>query len=158
MRDSLELSELLPLMKEVIEGGGVFRFYPRGVSMEPLIVQGKDSVELGKAEDIKIGDAVFYVRDNGQFVLHRIVGKYNGLYTMSGDHQSNLMEHGIRPEQILFKLVGYYKGEEHHDTDEEEYKEYVNKRLAGLPFYCRNPHIYKFSRIIKKILKKSLLY
>lgn len=153
MHEQIELDELYPLMSEVIEKGGTFRFYPRGTSMEPLIIQGKDSVELGKAEDIAIGDAVFYKRENGKFVLHRIVGVHRGLYTMSGDHQRNWMEYGIKREQILFKLVGYYKGEEHHSTDEKEYKEYVKKRLNGIPFYYKNPILYRFLRKVKYMFK-----
>lgn len=153
MREQIELDELYPLMCEVIENGGTFRFYPRGVSMQPLLYQGKDSVELGKAGDVKIGDAVFYRRDNGQFVLHRIVGVHKGLYSMCGDNQFHAVEYGIRPDQILFKLVGYYKGDEYHSTEEPEYKEYVEKRLRSIPFYFNHPVLHTFLRKIKRIFK-----
>ncbi len=153
MRDEIELSELYPLMDEVISAGGTFRFYPRGTSMLPLLVQGSDSVVLGSAADIKIGDAVFYRREDGAFVLHRLVGIHNGLYTMSGDHQGLSMEHGIRPEQVLFKMVGFYKGETYHSVEEDEYKEYTKKRLRQIPFYYKNPVIHSFLRKVKHIFK-----
>ena len=70
---NVNLKEFWPVMKEVIESGGEFTFYPHGISMLPLIRQGVDQVVLVKAENIKLGDVVFYLRDNGQFVLHRIV-------------------------------------------------------------------------------------
>ena len=154
LRDKVELEELYPLMAEVIENGGTFRFYPRGQSMEPMLVQGRDSVELGKAEDIKIGDVVFYRRTNGQFVLHRIVAMHNGLYTMSGDNHGTWMEHGIAPRQILFKLVGFYIGEEYHSVEEEEYKKYSAKRLSSIPFYYRNSAIHSFLRKVKHFIFK----
>ncbi len=153
MRKEVELCELLPLMEEVIADGGTFRFYPRGISMQPLICQGRDSVELGRADDIALGDAVFYRRDNGQYVLHRIVDVRNGLYTMCGDHQGHALEYGIRREQVLYKLVGYYKGEEYHSADEEAYREYVKKRLASIPFYYKIPWVRAFLRKIKRIFK-----
>ena len=95
MRDFVELNELYPLIKEVIESGGEFKFYPRGISMEPLLHQGDDSVVLGAADSIKTGDVVFYKRDNGSYVLHRIMEKFGGTYTMCGDHQ-NALEYPLR--------------------------------------------------------------
>lgn len=154
MIDKVELEELYPLMTEVIEKGGTFRFYPRGQSMEPMLVQGRDSVELGKAEDIKIGDVVFYRRIGGQFVLHRIVAMHDGLYTMSGDNHGNWLEYGIKREQILFKLVGFYTGDEYHSVDEEEYRKYSAKRISKIPFYYKNPVIRSFLRKVKHLLFK----
>ena len=153
MRETVELCDLVPIMEEVINGGGTFRFYPRGISMQPLLVQGRDSVELGKAENVSVGDAVFYRRDSGQYVLHRIVGVHKGLYSMCGDNQCHAVEYGIRPEQILFKLVGYYKGGEYHSVEEPEYKKYVSERLGKIPFYYNNPVLHGILRKIKKLFK-----
>lgn len=158
MRDFVELNELYPLIKEVIESGGEFKFYPRGISMEPLLHQGDDSVVLGAADSIKTGDVVFYKRDNGSYVLHRIMEKFGGTYTMCGDHQ-NALEYGIKPSQILAKMVGFYKKEVYHSIDEAEYVKYAKAMVKRFPFYRRNPIIYKVlssaNKIVKKVLKKS---
>ena len=42
--------------------------------MLPLLREGVDSVMLSLAEEIKKYDMVLYQRDDGQFVLHRVVG------------------------------------------------------------------------------------
>lgn len=153
LHNLVELEALLPIMEEVIGAGEAFRFYPRGTSMQPMIVAGRDSVVLGKAENVTVGDVLFYRRDDGAFVLHRLVGVHKGVYTMCGDHQSVCVEHGIRPEQVLFKLVAFYTGEEYHSIEEEEYKEYTKKRLASIPFYYKNPVLHTALRKIKHILK-----
>ena len=154
MREELALSEILPLMDEVISDGGTFRFYPHGLSMQPMICQGKDSVVLGKVDKISVGDVVFYKRDDGSFVLHRIVGRHGGAYVMCGDHQGNGVEYGIRCEQILYKLVGFYKGEEYHSIDEAEYKKYAKKRVRSIPYYYKNKALFEFLRKVKHIIFK----
>ena len=158
MRDYVDLDELYPLIKEVIESGGEFKFYPRGLSMEPLLHQGDDAVVLGAATQINVGDVAFYIRNNGAFVLHRIVGKHHGTYTMCGDNQRSL-EHGIEQSQIFAKMVGFYKKEEYHSIDEPKYREYTKAQGKRFPFYRRNLTIYsilsKTKRTLMKIIKKS---
>ena len=153
MRDFVELNELYPLIKEVLDSGGTFRFYPRGTSMEPLLHAGRDSIVLDKVGDIAAGDVLFYRRKNGQFVLHRLIEIRGGTYTMCGDNQLGL-EYGIKREQILAKMVGYYTGEEYHSVDEAEYLGYTKKMISRFPFSRRNPTLYKTLRKIKHIFKK----
>ena len=154
MRDIVDLEELYPLIKEVIENGGEFRLFPRGTSMEPMLHQGDDSVMLGKADNIAEGDVLFYKRSNGNFVIHRLIEKRKGTFTMCGDHQIGL-EYGIKPSQVLGKVVGFYKGEVYHEITEPEYLEYTKKQISRFPFYRRNPSIYRILRKIKGIIKKS---
>ena len=154
MRDVVDLNELYPLIEEVISKGGTFRLFPRGTSMEPLIHAGEDSVLLGEAKDIQNGDVLFYKRENGNFVIHRLIEKRGNTLTMCGDHQIGL-EYGVLPSQVLAKMVGYYKGEVYHDITEPEYLDYTKKTLARFPFYRKNPTIYKLLRKIKHLFKKS---
>ena len=101
MRDFVELNDLYPLIKEVLDNGGTFRFYPRGTSMEPLLHAGSDSIVLDSVKDIAAGDVLFYKRKNGQFVLHRVVKvAKDGSYTMCGDNQY-AREQGIKHSQII---------------------------------------------------------
>ena len=70
-----DLKEYLPLIKEVLQSGGEFRLYPRGTSMMPMLRQGIDSVILvSPTKELKKRDIIFYRRQSGQLVLHRIVG------------------------------------------------------------------------------------
>ena len=45
-------------------------------------------------------DIVLYKRDNGQYVLHRIIKEKDNLYTIVGDNQ-HVKEYPIRLDQIL---------------------------------------------------------
>ena len=103
----VDLSDVIDVMEEVLSSGGEFRLCPRGTSMLPLIRQETDYVVLARRTDVPVRrhDMAFYRRDNGQFVLHRVMKiEKDGTYTMCGDHQCCL-EKGIRSEQI----IGYVK-------------------------------------------------
>ena len=72
-----------------------------GSSMTPFLIPGRDTVYLSKVSSpLKRGDMVLYRRDNGRYVLHRILRTDGELYTMLGDAQT-VPEPGIRSDQIL---------------------------------------------------------
>lgn len=72
-----------------------------GSSMTPFLAPGRDTVYLSSiSEPLRRGDMVLYRRDNGRYVLHRILRMSGDSYTMVGDAQ-NIPEPGIRREQIL---------------------------------------------------------
>ncbi len=148
---NVNLKEFWPVMKEVIESGGEFAFYPHGISMLPLIRQGVDQVVLVKAENVKLGDAVFYLRDNGQFVLHRIVKIKNGQYVMCGDNQFTL-EYGITDKHILAKIKCVLIDGQIIDESNKKYRKYI-KRLPVRRFKKRVRNL--LGRIYRKIFKKK---
>ena len=99
-------SELLPLIREQISSGGSVRISPRGTSMLPMLRQGMDTVVLSPVpEKLKKYDIPFYRRDNGQFVLHRIVS-VGETYTCVGDNQFQL-EPGIRRDQVIAVVTAF---------------------------------------------------
>lgn len=154
MRESVSLAEFFPLITEVIDAGGEFRLYPRGISMEPMIHQGSDSVLLAKSDSYEVGDILFYKRENGDFVIHRLIEKRGKKFTMCGDHQMAL-EYGVDPSAVIAKVVGYYKGDVYHSMDEPRYLAYVEKMIKRFPFYRRNPLFYVPLKKLKKLIKKS---
>ena len=138
-------------MKDVLESGGEFTFCPHGVSMLPLIRQGQDYVVLVKSSDFKAGDVVFYLRDNGQFVLHRIVKIKNDEYVMCGDNQF-VLEKGITDKHILAKMKAVIRDGKTIDESVPEYVKYV-KKLPYIRFKKRVRN--KLSAIKNKIFKKK---
>lgn len=99
------LADYAGTIREVMDSGGEFTLYPRGTSMLPLIVQGRDSVTLEQPQGaLHRGDIAFYQRENGQYVLHRIIGERDGTFTMCGDNQL-APEYGVKPEQIIAKAA-----------------------------------------------------
>lgn len=95
------LSEYDETIRLVLDSGGEFTMFPKGTSMLPLIVQKRDSVTLAKPDgELHKGDIAFYLRDNGQYVLHRVIKAENGHYTMCGDNQL-APETGIETRHII---------------------------------------------------------
>lgn len=122
---SFKLSEYDDTIRLVLESGGEFRIYPKGTSMLPLIVQGRDSVALIKPSgELKKGDIAFYLRDNGQYVLHRVVRAENGVYSMCGDNQLNI-EQGIEQRHIIGVVSKIYRKDKLITLQKLSYRLYV---------------------------------
>ena len=99
--ESYPLEAMRELLVRVLDSGGEFELSPKGTSMLPLLQEGRDSVILVKPPAVlSEGDVVLYQRENGAYVLHRIVGIDGETYTMCGDNQYQ-PEPGIRRKQIL---------------------------------------------------------
>ena len=100
MSDELfSLADYADTIREVLDSGGEFTLFPRGTSMLPLIVQGRDSLTLEK-RSVLPGDIAFYQRNDGSFVLHRVIAFSGGSFTMCGDNQLT-PEPGIAPAQVI---------------------------------------------------------
>lgn len=99
----------MPLIRERLGSGQSVQFGPRGTSMLPLLRQGIDAVVLSPLpEKLKKYDLPLYQRDNGQYVLHRIV-KAGETYTCIGDNQFDL-EPGLRPDQMIALATAIDRG------------------------------------------------
>ena len=90
--------------KELNENGRLI-YRNAGDSMKPLIRQGKDLVVIEKAEGrLKKYDVPLYRRNNGQYVLHRILKVRKDDYVLCGDNR-RMREYGIGDEQIIGVLT-----------------------------------------------------
>lgn len=134
----VNMSELIPLIKEVVDSGATFRLYPHGQSMMPTIKEGRDSVELSAPDDLKEYDIVLYRRQGEKYVLHRIVNMHGDFFDMCGDSQY-IIEKNIPKNNIIAKVTGIYKGEtlvnpydaEHIEQAEKLYKKKPFQRFVG---------------------------
>ena len=92
------------MLRDLVNEGKECRLLISGSSMAPFLVHERDSIIFSKPDrELRRGDMVFYQRDNGQFVMHRILHvKTEGLYII-GDAQTEV-EGPVRPEQV-FALV-----------------------------------------------------
>ncbi len=98
----VNMESLLPFIEEAFNRGVDFQIPITGTSMNPLLYQNRDFVKIVKPDlPLKTGDIPLYRRDDGTFVLHRVVGiKENGEYIMCGDNQF-ILEHGITDKNII---------------------------------------------------------
>ena len=106
--NSARLEDLLPVIQSYLADGKAVRFSPKGTSMLPMLRQDVDSVELHAVNGtLRKYDLPLYRRDNGQFVLHRIV-RVGDNYTCVGDNQFDL-ERGIRHDQMIGVVRAFYR-------------------------------------------------
>lgn len=119
------MEEMVPLMREQLEQGGEVCFTPRGTSMLPMLRNGRDTVTLIQPDTPpKKYQLVFYQRDNGQYVLHRIVRVEKEGYVLRGDNQF-VDETGIRREQILAVVEQFTRNGRTYSKDSLRYMLYV---------------------------------
>ena len=124
-----QLDALMPLMKERLAAGQTVRFSPRGISMLPMLRHGMDSVVLSPVpEQLRKYDLPLYQRDDGKYVLHRVV-KAGQTYTCVGDNQFDL-EPGLRHDQMIALVTSFYRGDREYQVTAPVYR-----------LYCRFWHI-----------------
>ena len=75
-----DMASLYALIAPVIKQNGTVKIKVAGFSMYPLLASRRDSVLLGKAHKMKVGDVPLFQREDGSFILHRIVGKKDGAF------------------------------------------------------------------------------
>ena len=131
--------------KEILKEKGMYIATPIGKSMYPMLRSRIDTVKLITPATIKKYDVILYKRNNGQYVLHRIIKIKNNEYILSGDNQWQ-KEYGITKNMIIGVMDGYYRKERYVSNKNIYYRVYV--------------HIWTKTKIIKRIiyLVKRFLY
>ena len=98
---AVSIQEIGPIIARSVAMGGTAELTVTGHSMLPLLLDRVSRVKLTAISDPKYGDMVLYRRDNGTYVLHRIVRcDADGTYTMCGDGQTVLEPH-LRLDQMI---------------------------------------------------------
>lgn len=156
MNKRISLDEIAPLIREMLESDGSVSFVSSGVSMLPTLRDRKDTVTLVKPpEKLKKGDVPFYKRDNGGYVLHRVlyVNESNGTYVMRGDNQW-VNEYNIRQDQIIGVLSEFTRNGKTHRVTDRSYRLYTAclpvVRYSRRFYYWLKSKIYAFIMQFKK--------
>ena len=139
---------IMPMIREQLAGGGKVKFSPRGISMLPMLRQGIDTVTLAPLpEKLRRYDLPLYQRDNGQYVLHRVV-EAGQTYTCIGDNQF-VTEPGLRHDQMIALVVSFTRGDREYSITDPRYR-----------LYCRLWHrsrpLRRFYRRAKGWLRRHL--
>ena len=97
----VDTTEYLSVLNEQVEEGREVRLKIAGESMVPFLREHRDEVFFRKpTEVLKKGDIVFYQREGGQFVMHRIQRVRPEGYYLVGDNQT-VIEGPVAREQIF---------------------------------------------------------
>ena len=131
----------MPLIREILDSRKSVRILPQGISMLPMLRQGIDSVVISPLpETLRKYDLPLYQRDDGKYILHRIVA-VGDTYTCMGDNQF-VEETGVRKDQMIALVTGFYRGEKYHSITEPGYR-----------LYCRFWH---FSRPVRHFCRRGI--
>lgn len=136
---------------ESLNRDGLYISVPKGISMYPMIVQGRDAVLVETLnEKPKKYDLVMYTRNKDQGVIHRVIKCFDDHYIICGD---NCWQYEyVKPEQIKGIVTKFNRKGKWHDISEFPYQLYVHLwvDLIGIKrplFYLRDK---------AKALKKKL--
>lgn len=126
--DLKNVEELLKTQDEVMTR-------TRGISMRPLLRQGRDIVVIKRPQfPLKVGDVPLYkVKSRKELVLHRIL-KVNGdgSYIIRGDNLF-VKEH-VLESQIVGVMKAFYREGKYCDCEKSrKYKLYIFLNRAGYP-------------------------
>ncbi|MBQ8182974.1 MAG: S24/S26 family peptidase [Clostridia bacterium] len=128
----VSMAELLPFIQEAFAKNMTFKIPITGTSMNPLLVQGRDYVIIKKPDlPLETGDLPLYRRDDGAFVLHRVVGKNADGYIMCGDNQF-LLEKNITDKHIVGVVCTICRDGKLMDVTDPEYVKHKNKYVKNL--------------------------
>lgn len=137
----MNLDNLMPLIREQLAKGQSVRFSPKGRSMLPMLRENVDSVVLSPVpEKLKKYDLPLYQRENGKYVLHRIV-EAGDTYTCVGDNQF-VLERGLHHEQMIAIVNSFERGNRTYRVTDVTYQ-----------IYCR---VWHYSRRIRHFWRRCI--
>ena len=114
--------------------------------MLPMLRQGIDCVVLSPIQKpLKKYDIPLYRRDDGRYILHRIVA-VGDTYTCRGDNQYEY-EYGVRQNQMIAVVTSFTRGEKEISVTNFLYRCY-----CVLWHYLRP--VKKFLGRVKRFLRK----
>ena len=125
MSDPIYIAEYDALIREVLASDGEFRLYPHGTSMLPLIRQGVDSVALRSLDrPPRKFDILFYQRQDGSYILHRVKKVTSDGLAMWGDNHT-MLEYGVTEDMIIGYAARIFRGETELDCQSFRYRLYL---------------------------------
>ena len=104
-RRIVDTKEYVDALRELTQEGLEASMLVSGSSMNPFLIHYRDYIFFSKPDrPLRRGDMVFYQRESGQYVMHRILRvKPEGLYIV-GDAQSEI-EGPVKPEQVFARIT-----------------------------------------------------
>lgn len=145
------MADLSPVMAEVLHNAGEVTFTITGNSMLPLLRHRKDKVCIVKPQEngLKKYDILLFVRNNGKYILHRIVAVTPEGYALAGDNQC-VIEYPVHYAQVIGVVKGFWRGGKYFSCDSFWYRLYCKLWVFGYPVrwvYLRSKQF--FGRTVK---------
>lgn len=146
---NIPMEELIKLIQEQLDSGAAATLRVTGSSMHPMLRSRRDTVTLVPAQrSLQKTDVILYRRDNGQYVLHRIVKAEAGL-TCCGDNQ--WQPERVEPSQVIAVVSAFTRGKKTYGVTDMGYRLYA--RIWTELFPVRRPLI-ALRRALGRLRKK----
>lgn len=122
-------------LREQLEAQGFYVSTTVGMSMYPMLRNRRDRVVILPVGEgrLRRGDLPLYVREDGKYVLHRIIAVKKDHYVIRGDN--TYIKEYVREDQIIGVVSEFYRGEKHILATARGYRLYA--RLWHLIFPVR---------------------
>ncbi len=134
-------------LREALARYGRVVVTPVGSSMWPLLRNHRDQAVLEPvSEPLRRLDVALFVRGDGTAVLHRAVTVAADAYVFQGDGQTE-REPGVRPDQVLAVMTGYYRGKRLRSVTSRRYRAYRALWCGPLGRLLRGPAL-RMDRLI----------
>lgn len=127
------IDDLMPLIRECIDSGRLVNMRVTGSSMYPLFIDRRDMVTLKKTDKVKKYDIVLHRRENGKYILHRVIKKRGDILTIAGDCETE-KEYPVSTSQVIAKVSAFTRKGEQHSVDEPIFKIYAFIWVLIFPF------------------------
>lgn len=133
-------------IEETLKEDKLFIGKTQGDSMEPMLVENRDSVFIiPPVFPLKKYDVPVYRRD-GHYTMHRIIKTTKKGYIICGDNRTHL-EKDITDREIVGVLTAFYHNGKFIKCTDKEYIKYSKS-------VCRSLPLRKIKSILKRIFRK----
>lgn len=144
----------MELVRERTAAGQSVRYLPfRGISMLPMLRQGRDQVEVSPLPSrLKKYDLPVYQYPSGKYVMHRVVEVKDDHYICNGD---NLLQmETVYPHQMIALVTAFTRDGKRIEVTDPKYQLYCRFWCVTRPVR----HIWKrgiglLKRIVRRCLK-----
>ena len=141
--------------EEYLEKNNTLTYTNVGVSMMPLLRQGRDLFTITKktARRCKAGDVVLYRRPPNKYVLHRIIAVRPNDYVILGDNCIG-REYGIKDSDILGVMTSFVRNGRTYSVKDLPYRIYSAYIMNTIPI-----RIFIKKAVIRvKVFVKKIIY
>ena len=123
-RSVLSIEQVAKLVQVQLENGGIAQLNVTGYSMMPMLYHCRDQVQLVPATgEEKTGDVIFYRRENGKYILHRIIAVTKDGYICCGDNQAEKEQ--VLRQQVLAVMTGFTRNKKTYSLRHPGYRVYT---------------------------------
>lgn len=150
-RSVLSMEQVAKLVQVQLSNGGVAQLNVTGYSMMPMLHHCRDQVQLATATgEEKIGDVIFYRRENGKYILHRIIAMAADGYICCGDNQAE--KEDVSRQQVIAVMTGFTRKGKTYSAKQAGYRLYTDL-WVGL--FCLRPAYISLRRRIGRLTHKG---